>query len=178
MNVIQKDQTPFFSDDWYGLRDYWVGIIDYDQDIPDGLALFLKTIKIYCIKNRNIFFIIAVLIWYEKQKYIMKGYLGEFEELVLLTIANLRDEAYGVAILNDISQRTNRKLSLGALHSTLTRLEEKGYIDSDFGEPTKERGGRRKRYFKLTSDAVQALANMKSLRDELWQNADLKLSGQ
>lgn len=108
----------------------------------------------------------------------MKGYLGEFEELVLLTIANLRDEAYGVAILHDISERTNRKLSLGALHSTLTRLEEKGYINSDFGEPTRERGGRRKRYFHLTSEAIQALTNMKSLRDELWVNANFKLSEQ
>ncbi|MEO1254333.1 MAG: hypothetical protein AAFY41_05540 [Bacteroidota bacterium] len=60
----------------------------------------------------------------------MKGYLGEFEELVLLTIANLAKDAYGVAILNDISKRANRKLSIGALHSTLTRLEEKDYITS------------------------------------------------
>lgn len=106
----------------------------------------------------------------------MKGYLGEFEELVLLTIANLADEAYGVAILNDITERANRKLSIGALHSTLTRLEEKGYITSYLGEPTNERGGRRKRYFELTSDAVTALGDMKSLRDELWANSKVNLA--
>lgn len=106
----------------------------------------------------------------------MKGYIGEFEELVLLTIANLADKAYGVAILNDISERTNRKLSIGALHSTLTRLEEKEYISSFLGEPTNERGGRRKRYFELTDSAKQELANMKTLRDQLWAGAKVNLS--
>ena len=106
----------------------------------------------------------------------MKGYIGEFEELVLLTIANLAEEAYGVAILNDISARANRKLSIGALHSTLTRLEEKGYISSFLGAPTKERGGRRKRYFEITDSAKQELSNMKSLRDQLWAGAKINLS--
>lgn len=106
----------------------------------------------------------------------MKGYLGEFEELVLLTIANLGEDAYGVAILEDICHRANRKLSIGALHSTLTRLEEKGFISSYLGDPTAERGGRRKRYFELTQAAVLALNDMKMLRDELWSNAKIKLS--
>ena len=106
----------------------------------------------------------------------MKGYLGEFEELVLLTIANLADDAYGVAILNDISERANRKLSIGALHSTLTRLEEKEYITSYLGEPTNERGGRRKRYFELTDAAKAELANMKALRDQLWAGANFNFS--
>ncbi|MFK7970775.1 MAG: PadR family transcriptional regulator [Bacteroidia bacterium] len=106
----------------------------------------------------------------------MKGYLGEFEELVLLTIANLGEEAYGVAILNDIVKRANRKLSIGALHSTLTRLDEKGYITSYLGDPTNERGGRRKRYFELTNEAIGELNNMKSLRDQLWANTKVNLS--
>ena len=106
----------------------------------------------------------------------MKGYLGEFEELVLLTIANLKDEAYGAAILQDISARAGRKLSLGALHSTLTRLQEKAFLTSRLGEPTAERGGRRKRYFELTATAITALNDMKSLRDELWSNAKVSLS--
>ncbi len=106
----------------------------------------------------------------------MKGFIGEFEELVLLTIANLAKDAYGVAILNDISERANRKLSIGALHSTLTRLEEKGYISSYLGEPTNERGGRRKRYFELTDSAVVELNNMKALRDQLWAGAKINLS--
>lgn len=106
----------------------------------------------------------------------MKGYLGEFEELVLLTIANLAKDAYGVAILNDITERANRKLSIGALHSTLTRLEEKGYISSYLGEPTNERGGRRKRYFELTDSAKVELANMKALRDQLWAGSKINLA--
>lgn len=106
----------------------------------------------------------------------MKGYLGEFEELVLLTIANLGKEAYGVAILNDIVKRANRTLSIGALHSTLTRLDEKGYITSYLGDPTNERGGRRKRYFELTADAITELNNMKALRDQLWANTKVNLS--
>ena len=106
----------------------------------------------------------------------MKGFIGEFEELVLLTIANLASEAYGVSILNDISERANRKLSIGALHSTLTRLEEKGYITSHLGEPSQKRGGRRKRYFQLTDSAKVELTNMKSLRDQLWAGANLNLS--
>lgn len=106
----------------------------------------------------------------------MKGYLGEFEELVLLTIANLAVDAYGVAILNDISERAGRTLSIGALHSTLTRLEEKGYITSYQGEPTKERGGRRKRHFELTKSGIAELSNMKALRDQLWSGAKFNLS--
>ena len=106
----------------------------------------------------------------------MKGYLGEFEELVLLTIANLGNDAYGLALLRDINERAKRNLSIGAMHSTLTRLEEKGFVTSYQGEPTKERGGRRKRYFELTSDAISALTDMKSLRDDLWANTKVKLS--
>ncbi len=106
----------------------------------------------------------------------MKGYLGEFEELVLLTIANLDQEAYGAAILADIDTRTGRNLSLGALHSTLTRLEEKDFLTSYLGEPSARRGGRRKRYFQLTSSAISALHDMKTLRDELWSNTKVNLS--
>ncbi len=106
----------------------------------------------------------------------MKGFIGEFEELVLLTIANLGTQAYGLGILRDINERARRNLSVGAMHSTLTRLEEKGYIKSHLGEPTSERGGRRKRYFELTQTAISALNDMKSLRDELWANSKINLS--
>lgn len=106
----------------------------------------------------------------------MKGYVGEFEELVLLTIAALGDEAYGVGIKEDIEKRTNRSISIGALHSTITRLEEKGLIKSWLGEPTQERGGRRKRYFHLTNLGKSALREMKALRDELWDLSKVKLA--
>ena len=99
----------------------------------------------------------------------MKGFIGEFEELVLLTIASLGQEAYGVSIKEDIEKRSERSISIGALHSTITRLEEKGYIKSWLGEPTQERGGRRKRYFELTHQGKLGLHSMKDLRDELWR---------
>jgi PadR family transcriptional regulator, regulatory protein PadR len=105
----------------------------------------------------------------------MKGYLGEFEELVLLTIVNLDKDAYGVAIKEDIEERSKRTISIGALHSTLTRLEEKGYIKSWMGEPTAERGGRRKRFFEVTHRGKVELHNMKALRDDLWKLSKAKL---
>ena len=83
----------------------------------------------------------------------MKGYIGEFEELVLLTIASLGEQAYGVAIKEDIENRSERSISIGALHSTITRVEEKGLLKSWLGEPTKVRGGRRKRFFEITHQA-------------------------
>jgi len=106
----------------------------------------------------------------------MKGYLGEFEELVLLTIASLGEEAYGVTVKEDIEKRSERSISIGALHSTITRLEEKGYLRSWLGEPTQERGGRRKRYFEITHQGKLELHNMKDLRDELWNLSKATLS--
>jgi PadR family transcriptional regulator, regulatory protein PadR len=106
----------------------------------------------------------------------MKGYIGEFEELVLLTIASLGKEAYGVGIKEDIEKRSDRTISVGALHSTITRLEEKGMIKSWLGEPTQERGGRRKRYFELTHEGKLSLHHMKDLRDELWKVSKAILS--
>lgn len=105
-----------------------------------------------------------------------KTYLGEFEELVLLTIAMLMPEAYGVAIQRDIEARCNRRISIGALHSTITRLEEKGLLNSRTGGATKERGGRSKRYYEVTQAGKRAVSEAKSLRDELWSLSKLKLT--
>jgi PadR family transcriptional regulator, regulatory protein PadR len=106
----------------------------------------------------------------------MKVYLGEFEELVLLTIAVLGSDAYGVAIQKDIEERSNRPISIGALHSTITRLEEKGLLKSWIGGATKERGGRSKRYYDITQVGKEALSATKSLRDELWDLSKIKLA--
>ena len=77
-------------------------------------------------------------------------HLGEFEEIVLLTVAVLHNEAYGVAIIDEMEKRLNRQVSIGALQTVLRRLENKGLLSSAFGEATKIRGGKRKRYFTLT----------------------------
>ena len=106
----------------------------------------------------------------------MKGYVGEFEELVLLAVASLDENAYGVTIKELIEKRTDRSISIGALHSTITRLEEKGYLKSWLGEPTQERGGRRKRHFEITQQGKVALHEIKSLRDDLWKLSKAALS--
>ncbi|MFD1141944.1 PadR family transcriptional regulator [Larkinella insperata] len=99
----------------------------------------------------------------------MKGtQLGEFEELVLLTIALLYDDAYSVAVVEEMGQRLERPMSLGAIHRTMQRLEEKGLVHSRFGESTAERGGRRKRLFTVTTAGEQALQEARRLRNELW----------
>lgn len=100
----------------------------------------------------------------------MKGtYLGEFEEIVLLTIGVLQEDAYGVAIKLEIEQRTNRTPSIGALHSALSRLEDKGFIKSREGGATKSRGGRRKRFYTITSAGENTLIKANELRNELFK---------
>ena len=99
----------------------------------------------------------------------MKGTnLGEFEELVLLTIAALMKDAYSVAICDELANHTGRTVKLGVVHSVLNRLEEKGLVESRLGEATKIRGGKRKRFYQLTIPGKAALVRAKSMRDELW----------
>jgi DNA-binding PadR family transcriptional regulator len=99
----------------------------------------------------------------------MKGsQLGEFEEIVLLAIALLYDEAYSAAVMEELSQRLERPMSLGAVHRTMQRLEEKGLVTSRFGESTAERGGRRKRLFTVTPLGEQELQEARRIRAELW----------
>jgi len=100
----------------------------------------------------------------------MKKYqLGEFEEIVILTIGILHKDAYGVSIKNEIESRLTRSVSMGALHSALTRLEYKGYLKSYGGESTEERAGRPKRYFEITAMGKKAMQYAKTTRDELWR---------
>jgi len=99
----------------------------------------------------------------------MKGTnLGEFEELVLLVVGVLFDEAYGVAIQEELEQRCARKATLSTIHVALHRLEEKGYLESRFDGATSERGGRRKLLFRVTKSGQKALAHAKEMRNELW----------
>jgi DNA-binding PadR family transcriptional regulator len=98
-----------------------------------------------------------------------RTYLGEFEEIVLLMVAILDEQAYGVTINQEIEQYTGRKVTFGAVHNTLIRLEEKGFLTSRLGGATTERGGRRKRIFSVTALGSQALKDIQQLRTELWQ---------
>lgn len=83
--------------------------------------------------------------------------LGEFEQIVLLAIMRLGDQAYGVAIRDEIRQRTGRSAAPGALYTTLDRLEQKGLVSSRLGEPTPERGGRAKRYYTVSAAGAEAV---------------------
>ena len=97
-----------------------------------------------------------------------KHQLGEFEEVVMLTVAILTDEAYGFAIIEEMEQRLNRKVSIGALQTVLRRLEKKGYLSSEMGEATKVRGGKRKRFFTITNFGKDALQETRDQRLGLW----------
>ena len=94
--------------------------------------------------------------------------LGEFEEIVLLTVAILHEEAYGVAIIEEMEKRLGRKVSIDALQTVLRRLEDKGLLSSAFGEATNIRGGKRKRFFTLTRSGQKALNETKDQRMSLW----------
>jgi PadR family transcriptional regulator PadR len=97
-----------------------------------------------------------------------KYQLGEFEEVVMLTVGVLYGDAYGVSIKNEIETRLSRKVSVGALQTALKRLEEKGYLRSHEGESTQERVGRPKRYFVITALGKKAVEFSRSTREELW----------
>jgi len=99
----------------------------------------------------------------------MKKYqLGEFEEIVMLTVGVLYKDAYGVSIKKEIEERLKRTVSVGALQTALQRLEQKGYLKSHEGEATQERAGRPKRYFMITAYGKKAMEYSKSTRDALW----------
>jgi DNA-binding PadR family transcriptional regulator len=85
--------------------------------------------------------------------------LGSLEHIVLLAVMRLADDAYGIAVRREIESATGRDLSIGAVYATLLRLESKGLIKSSAGEPTAERGGRAKRYFKVTAEGKTAVRN-------------------
>lgn len=97
-----------------------------------------------------------------------KVQLGEFEELVLMVVAILHGNAYGVKVMDEIMEQTGRKGNISAVHTALDRLEKKGYLSSYMGGATSERGGRRKRYFKVTNLGIQVLEINRRVRNALF----------
>ena len=107
----------------------------------------------------------------------MKGtYLGEFEEIVLLAVGILGDDAYGVSIRKEIETQSGRDVNIGAVHTAVHRLEAKGYLNSKFGESTNIRGGKRKRLFFLTTAGLKALNGSRDLRSQMWSHLPAVLS--
>ena len=106
-----------------------------------------------------------------------REHLGEFEQIVLLAILRLGDEAYGVPIRLDIEQRTGRAVTVGALYRTLDRLEDKGYISSVFSDPIPERGGRSKRYFTVRPRGLRTLRASRQALSAMWEGLETLVLG-
>jgi DNA-binding PadR family transcriptional regulator len=102
-----------------------------------------------------------------------RDYLGEFEHIVLLAVLRLGDQAYGVTVRREIEARTNREVSIGAIYATLDRLEAKGYVRSRPGDPTPERGGRSKRFFRVTPQGMSAVNRTHRALRSLTEGLDL-----
>ena len=98
-----------------------------------------------------------------------KYYLGEFEEIVLLATAILHKSAYGVSIKVEIESRLDREVSMGAMHTALLRLEDKGYIRSSNGEATDDRAGRPRKYYEITAMGKKAIAYTRESREKMWK---------
>ncbi len=101
-------------------------------------------------------------------------YLGEFELIVMLALLRLSDHAYGVTVRREIEERTGRDVSIGAVYATLDRLQEKGYVRSRLAEPTPERGGRSKRFFRVTGAGVEAINCTHTAVQRLIEGLDLR----
>jgi DNA-binding PadR family transcriptional regulator len=99
--------------------------------------------------------------------------LGEFEQLVLLAIVRLSSDAYGSTIRREIEDRTDRSIAIGALYTALDRLERKGFVTSTMSDPTPQRGGRAKRYFRLRPSGVAALRRSREALTRMWAGVEL-----
>lgn len=99
--------------------------------------------------------------------------MGEFEQIVLLALVRLRDDAYGMEIREEIERRTGRDVSYGAVYTTLGRLERKGFVSHHLGAPTPERGGRAKKFFKVEPAGREALRAAKRSLSMMWEGVSL-----
>lgn len=99
-------------------------------------------------------------------------YLAEFEHLVLLAVARLEGEGYGVTLRREIARRAGREVTLGSVYTTLERLEARGYVASRLGEPTARRGGRAKRHYRLEPAGAEALVATRQMLERMWEDVD------
>lgn len=97
-----------------------------------------------------------------------KTKLGEFEEMVLMTVMLLGEDAYGVEIKRELEERLSQSLSVGSIQSALKRMEEKGFLTSQFGDPSQKRGGKRKRIYSATPYASRIVRELKEVRSQMY----------
>jgi DNA-binding PadR family transcriptional regulator len=102
-----------------------------------------------------------------------RDYLGEFEHLIVLALLRLEDRAYGVTVRQEIELRTKREVSIGAVYATLDRLEAKGYVSSRLGDPTPERGGRSKRFFRVTAKGLAIVNRTQGALQRMTEGLDI-----
>jgi len=96
-------------------------------------------------------------------------YLGEFELMVLLALIRIGEDAYGVPVSREIEKCSGREVALGSVYAALERLEEKGLVTSELGEPTAERGGRAKRFFRSTPSGLRTARETRRTLVSLWE---------
>jgi PadR family transcriptional regulator PadR len=113
------------------------------------------------LRNRSFFSIVELMA--------DRGYLGEFELMILLTVIYLDEEAYGVPISRELERRRRRVVSVGSVYAALERLESKGLVSSDLGDPTPERGGKAKRYFRVTNAGLKQVQESRRVLTDLWR---------
>jgi DNA-binding PadR family transcriptional regulator len=98
-----------------------------------------------------------------------RSYLGEFELMILLAVLHLGDDAYGVPISRELERHRGRDVSVGSVYAALERLESKGLVASSLGDPTPERGGKAKRYFRITKEGLRQVRETRRVLTELWR---------
>jgi PadR family transcriptional regulator, regulatory protein PadR len=113
------------------------------------------------LRNHNFFAIVELMA--------DRGYLGEFEWMILLAVIYLGEEAYGVPIARELERHRRRTVSLGSVYAALERMEAKGLVSSNLGDPTPERGGKAKRYFRITKTGLRQVQESRRVLTELWR---------
>lgn len=101
-------------------------------------------------------------------------FLGEFEQVVLLAVARLDGDGYGVSVRREIARRTGRDVAVGSVYTTLARLEEKGLVASEEGAPSPRRGGRARKHFRLRPEGARALEAARGMMDRMWDGVELR----
>lgn len=131
----------------------------------------LSIIEWYLIYNyeRNFNCLLSYFIYIHEINMKIEAYqLGELEELILMIVAILNEEAYGVKVMDEIQNQTGRKVNISAVHTVLDRLEKKEFVSSYMGGASAERGGRRKRLFRISAEGTRAINYVHSTRNELY----------
>ncbi len=108
----------------------------------------------------------------DRGKVVGQGSLGEFEQMVLLAVLHLEDDAYGAAIQREIDERAGRRRTISAIYVTLVRLQDKGLVESRLADPTPVRGGKAKRFFTVTPVGVVALEDSRQAMDRMWEGLE------